>query len=250
LRTVANGGDHGYGIGNWLGYQNQVTGGSYVPGDLTVTNANEDIVMSGNYGHIVPGVWMDFVEHIIIDDGTGASAGKGCYQLWCSIPTTGLPSNQSYRDLNYNTTCTVDLRYQNYGGLYCWYSFNGIHTTRNHTTDNSGVSTQGAGVWKVGIYNGGEGWHRTTPVPADSSQVWMVRAMSNNGGGQPGPASNAQMEYYMSQIKIEFLPSGTINYGPLTNSPSILNAGGMYDQNGANTSTYYIDANGYNNVKR
>ena len=74
--------------------------------------------------------------------------------------------------------------------------------------------------------------------------------MSNNGGGQPGPASNAQMEYYMSQIKIEFLPSGTINYGPLTNSPSILNAGGMYDQNGANTSTYYIDANGYNNVKR
>ena len=180
----------------------------------------------------MPGVWIDFVEHVIVDDGTGANAGKGCYQLWATVPptsTSGYPSDGAF----------IDTRYSLYAGTYLWYNFNNITTTRNHTSYGYG---HGMPDSKFGIYNGGPGWHNQTNsiYIGQASQAWMTTSLSSGGGGQPNTTPSTggdpgQMEVYYGPIKIEY-KTGTIQTG--TVGPS-----------GQTATSNYIDNTGYTNVQ-
>ncbi len=171
------------------------------------------------YGHIVPGVWMDFVEHTIIDDG---SLGKGCYQLWVSVPTTGLPVNFG----SYN-----DCQYQNYGGTYLWFNRD---ATSNGGSFKTTRHSSGSGVCKIGIYNGGPGFHSTS---TNSSVNDSYTYQSTFNSLQGNPPNGAQMECYLGPIRMEY-NTGTINYGNIYNT--IL---GNY------ITTYYIDPNGQAHIQ-
>jgi hypothetical protein len=205
-------------------FESQAGGGSYYANMINLSGGSSSAAAL-NYGHIVPGVWMTFTEHIIIDDGTN---GNGTFQLWCTVPTSGLPSNVS--GIN-------DCQFQNYGGTYLWYNYNG-NTARDHTS--YGYS-RGSGTCKFGIYNGGPGFHTTSSTALEPKQfqrkynVAQGYSYGNVGSYNSTNTSGAQMEIYMSPIKVE-INTGTIS--TKTIGPS-----------GLTTSSNAIDASGYLNVQ-
>lgn len=243
--------NHGQYAANTVVFQNQASDGAYhYAGGVSSLTA-----LASNIGHIVPGVWMDFVEHIIIDDGTLGNIGT--YQLWVTIPpknTLGYPTDHPYYP---------DCKYSNYSNAttpntQLWHTMNGVRTA---------VSSGYEGVDKLGIYYGGPGWLNlnTASSPtlsqdvATASQTWMLLPSTstytyvnpNNssdtypvyGGGQnpsaiiPSGGSPGQMECYISRIKIEY------------NTGTIVTNGTIYNTLSGNTTGNYIDAYGQANVQ-
>jgi hypothetical protein len=207
-------------IGNSVLIQNQSWNNAYYWANNLSLSGNSTTAAGYNYGHIVPGVWMDFVEHTIIDD-TGSNGG--CYQLWVTIPptsTSGYPTNLVNPSTGHVYT---DCQYSNYSGTHLWYNFNDVPTTRH---------SYGSGVFKIGIYNGGQGWHNTKASSSNGTDAYSVAAASISAMQAQDPGNPGRMEVYIGPIRLEY-NSGTITKG-----------GTIYNTLSGNITGNFIDSYG------
>jgi hypothetical protein len=103
---------------------------------------------SANIGHIVPGIWMKFVEKIIWDNTTNGSLG-GSYELWVTLRnkanTADSVTNLWYDIRNFQTACSGDDGTTPKFGPYIdqW------HVTDGGTAGNASIS---AGTTKMEVF--------------------------------------------------------------------------------------------------